>query len=91
MFLLLSIIICFDLSIFRKPLLLISMIGKNPMVAYMSANLLFIPIYHFIGLNHFPEWVQAQSWEGWVSGIFTAIFVACISIQFTRMNWYLKT
>lgn len=90
-FLLLAIIICFELSIFRKPLVLISMIGKNPMVAYMAANLLFIPIFHFISLNHFPQWVQAQSWEGWVSGILTAVLVAGISIQFTRMNWYLKT
>ncbi len=91
MFLLLAIIICYDLMILKKPLELISLIGRNPMVAYISANLLFIPIFRLISLNNFPQWVQAQTWEGWLSGIVTAIVVACISIQFSKLNWYLKT
>ena len=90
-FLLLTIIICYDLSLFKMPLILISMIGKNPMLAYIIANLLFIPLNHLLAISHIPVTWKLENWLGGLSGLFTALIVASISILFTRKNWFLKT
>ncbi len=90
-FILLCIIIFFDLNLFRRALTTVSMIGKNPIVAYIAANLLIIPLYHFLGIVHLFVPGDIHTFEGWISGLLNACLVAAVAILFTSRNWYLRT
>ncbi len=77
--------------LFRQPAKFLALVGQNPMVAYVSGNLLLLPLLKITGgitiLNMMQDNIPAGIFRGF---LFTSI-VAIITVWFTKQKWFWKT
>ena len=69
----------------------ISLIGKNPMVAYIAGNLLVQPLLHITTANLLMDALNANAYLGFLKGIIFTSIVSLITIFFTKRGWFWKT
>jgi len=65
--------------------------GKNPMVAYVTGNLILIPLLHLSGAMQVYRAMQTQQLSGFLSGIIFTGIVSVVTVFFTRKGWLWKT
>jgi predicted acyltransferase len=68
-----------------------SLNGRNPMVAYVTGNLLLIPVLHLTGLFSYYTGIGTGPWTGFLEGLFFTGVVSLITIFFTKRQWFWKT
>jgi hypothetical protein len=77
--------------LFRKPSKILALVGQNPMVAYVTGNLLLLPLLKITGgitiLNRMQDSIPA----GILRGILFTSIVAAITVLFTKQKWFWKT
>ncbi|WP_276482074.1 DUF5009 domain-containing protein [Paraflavitalea pollutisoli] len=65
--------------------------GRNPMVAYVTGNLLLLPLLKWTGAMSIYLTMQQQVLTGFMSGVIFTGLVSLITVWFTRRGWYWKT
>jgi predicted acyltransferase len=68
-----------------------SLNGKNPMVAYVTGNLLLLPLLHLTGGYALYVGMQKNIIGGVVSGLLFTGIVSVVTIWFTKKGWQWKT
>jgi hypothetical protein len=68
-----------------------SLNGRNPMVAYVTGNLLLIPVLHLTGLFKYYTAIGTGPWTGFLEGVLFTGVVSLITIFFTKRQWFWKT
>jgi predicted acyltransferase len=69
----------------------LAMVGKNPMVAYVTGNLLLLPLLRFSGAMVFFQMMEANVWLGVLRGVLFTGIVSLVTILFVKKKWYWKT
>ena len=69
----------------------LSLNGRNPMVAYITGNLLLQPILHLTGANSLFESMNVNPILGFLKGVLFTGIVSLITILFTKKGWFWKT
>jgi predicted acyltransferase len=65
--------------------------GKNPMVAYVTGNLLLLPLLNITGAIQFFNLMGSNVWAGVLRGFLFTGIVSLITIWFVKKKWYWKT
>lgn len=69
----------------------LEMVGKNPMVAYVSASMVIIPV---LILTHIYPYIDALSSEpltGFLKGVLLTVLCMALTAWFTHKRWFWKT
>ena len=66
-------------------------IGQNPMIAYVCAGMVIMPILGFSGLSSFLALFDSDPWLGLLKGIIITSLVTLITMFFTRIKWFWRT
>lgn len=69
----------------------LEMVGKNPMVAYVSASMVIIPV---LILTHIYPYIDALSSEpltGFLKGVLLTALCMALTAWFTHKRWFWKT
>lgn len=69
----------------------LSLNGRNPMVAYVTGNLLLLPLLHLAGVMKVYLSMQQQVATGVLSGVLFTGIVSLVTVWFTKKGWYWKT
>lgn len=69
----------------------LSLNGRNPMVAYVTGNLLLIPFLHLSGGMALYTGMQQQVATGFLSGVLFTAIVSAVTVLFTKRGWMWKT
>ena len=80
-----------DTRIWKNPIHFLALTGKNPMVAYVAASLLLMPLMAITGIKSFWEAMSQNAIMGTLKGIIFTLAVAVITIYFVRRKWFWKT
>ncbi|WP_207512544.1 DUF5009 domain-containing protein [Longitalea luteola] len=65
--------------------------GKNPMVAYVTGNLLLLPLLHLSGGYSLYVNMQKNVPGGVLSGFLFTGIVSLVTVAFTKKGWFWKT
>ena len=65
--------------------------GRNPMVAYVTGNLLLLPLLHLSGGYALYTGMQKNMVGGVLSGLLFTGIVSIITVVFTKKGWQWKT
>lgn len=68
-----------------------SLNGRNPMVAYVTGNLLLLPLLRLSGGMAFYLTMQQHVFTGFLSGVLFTGIVSAITVLFTKRGWFWKT
>jgi predicted acyltransferase len=68
-----------------------SLNGKNPMVAYVTGNLLLLPLLHLTGGFALYTGMQKNIAGGVISGLLFTGIVSLVTVWFTKKGWQWKT
>jgi predicted acyltransferase len=68
-----------------------SLNGKNPMVAYVTGNLLLLPLLHLTGGFALYVGMQNNIIGGVLSGLLFTGIVSLVTVWFTKKGWQWKT
>ena len=66
-------------------------IGQNPMIAYVCAGMVIIPILGISGLSPFLALFDSGPWTGFLKGVIITLLVTLITMFFTRIKWFWRT
>lgn len=69
----------------------LALTGKNPMVAYVTGNLLLLPLLHLTGAMALFQWMETDVWLGVLRGFLFTGIVSLVTVLFVKRNWYWKT
>ncbi|WP_315817095.1 hypothetical protein [Paraflavitalea speifideaquila] len=69
----------------------LSLNGRNPMVAYVTGNLLLLPVLHLTGGMTVYTGMQKAVWPGFLSGLLFTALVSLVTVWFTKRGWMWKT
>ncbi len=69
----------------------LSLNGKNPMVAYVTGNLLLLPLLHLSGAMQVYIAMQKNIFTGFLSGVLFTGIVSLVTVFFTKRGWLWKT
>lgn len=69
----------------------LSLNGKNPMVAYVTGNLLLLPLLHLSGAMQGYIAMQKNVFAGFLSGVLFTGIVSLVTVFFTKRGWLWKT
>lgn len=69
----------------------LSINGRNPMVAYVTGNLLLLPLLHLTGGMSLYLGMQHSVATGFLSGILFTGIVSLVTVWFTKRGWLWKT
>ncbi len=73
------------------PVRYLSLNGKNPMVAYVTGNLLLLPLMELTRIRPFWDAMTQNVWMGFLKGLVFTAAVSLITIGFTRKKWFWKS
>ncbi|MEG1701193.1 MAG: DUF5009 domain-containing protein, partial [Alistipes sp.] len=66
--------------------------GQNPMVAYVAADLLIIPVLQLAGLfTPLVAVCHTSPWLGFLQGVVLTSLVLLVTMFFTRIRWFWRT
>ena len=69
----------------------LSLVGRNPMVAYIAGNLLLQPILHLTNANLLFDSMNVNPVLGFLKGVLFTGIVSLITILFTKKGWFWKS
>ena len=67
------------------------LVGQNPMMAYVSGNLLLIPLLHIFGVYGFWNGMNGNAFLGFSKGFIFTLAVCFFTIPFTKKGLVWKT
>lgn len=76
---------------FKRWIYLLSLNGKNPMVAYVAGNLLLLPILSLTHIKPYWDALNENFFMGLLKGILFTTTVGIITIFFVKRKWFWKT
>lgn len=69
----------------------LEMVGKNPMVAYVSASMVIIPVLILTQLYPYIDALSSQPLTGFLKGVLLTALCMAITAWFTHKRWFWKT
>ena len=75
-------------KILTKPL---TMIGQNPMLAYVSAELVIMPILHLLGLNTYLDLLNNGAATGFLRGVIVTALSLIFTLFFSKLKLFWRT
>ena len=69
----------------------LEMVGKNPMVAYVSASMVIIPVLILTQLYPYIDALSSQSLTGFLKGVLLTALCMALTAWFTHKRWFWKT
>jgi predicted acyltransferase len=83
-------IVC-DYFRWRKSTSFLVMAGQNPMIAYVGASMVVIPILHITGAGTWLDMMMSNPWTGFLRGVIVTALVTLMTMFFTRIKWFWRT
>lgn len=84
-------ILC-DIYRMRRTMSPLTMAGKNPMIAYVSTSLLFMPLFNLCGIGDQFLWFWASGpWTGLAREVILTALAILVTMFFTRIKLYWRT
>uniref|UniRef100_A0AB33IXU3 DUF5009 domain-containing protein n=1 Tax=Prevotella sp. GTC17254 TaxID=3236794 RepID=A0AB33IXU3_9BACT len=65
--------------------------GKNPMIAYVAASMVVIPILSLTGVYRYIDMMSASPWPGFLKGVLLTALSMGVAVVCTKRGWYWKT
>lgn len=69
----------------------LEMIGKNPMIAYVSDSLVVIPLLMLTGIYDLFTMMDHNPWLGFLKGIILTALCMLVTTLCTKLKWFWKT
>lgn len=69
----------------------LEMVGKNPMVAYVSASMVIIPVLILTQLYPYIDALSSQPLTGFLKGLLLTALCMALTAWFTHKRWFWKT
>lgn len=69
----------------------LEMVGKNPMVAYVSASMVIIPVLILMQLYPYIDALSSQPLTGFLKGVLLTALCMALTAWFTHKRWFWKT
>lgn len=69
----------------------LEMVGKNPMVAYVSASMVIIPVLILTQLYPYIDDLSSQPLTGFLKGVLLTALCMALTAWFTHKRWFWKT
>jgi predicted acyltransferase len=69
----------------------LSLNGRNPMVAYVTGNLVLLPLLYLTGGIKLFQQMESCVWTGVLRGFLFTGIVSAVTILFTKRGWFWKT
>ena len=69
----------------------LEMVGKNPMVAYVSASMVIIPVLILTQLYPYIDSLSLQPLTGFLKGVLLTALCMALTAWFTHKRWFWKT
>ncbi len=69
----------------------LEMVGKNPMVAYVSASMVIIPVLIITQLYPYIDALSSQPLTGFLKGVLLTALCMALTAWFTHKRWFWKT
>ena len=69
----------------------LEMVGKNPMVAYVSASMVIIPVLILTQLYSYIDSLSSQPLTGFLKGVLLTALCMALTAWFTHKRWFWKT
>lgn len=69
----------------------LEMVGKNPMVAYVSASMVIIPVLILTQLYPYIDALSSQPFTGFLKGVLLTALCMALTAWFTHKRWFWKT
>ncbi|WP_321333324.1 DUF5009 domain-containing protein [uncultured Bacteroides sp.] len=80
-----------DIYRWKKLTLPLEMVGQNPMIAYVAANLVVMPILHLLGLAGYLSLFCQNAWLGFLRGVVVTALAMLVAMLFTKIKWFWRT
>lgn len=69
----------------------LEMVGKNPMVAYVSASMIIIPVLILTHIYPYIDALSSQPLTGFLKGVLLTALCMALTAWFTHKRWFWKT
>lgn len=69
----------------------LEMVGKNPMVAYVSASMVIIPVLILTHIYPYIDALSSQPLTGFLKGVLLTALCMALTVWFTHKRWFWKT
>ena len=69
----------------------LEMVGKNPMVAYVSASMVIIPVLILTHIYPYIDALSSQPLTGFLKGVLLTALCMALTAWFTHKRWFWKT
>ena len=69
----------------------LEMVGKNPMVAYVSASMVIIPVLILTHIYPYIDSLSSQPLTGFLKGVLLTALCMALTAWFTHKRWFWKT
>lgn len=69
----------------------LEMVGKNPMVAYVSASMVIIPVLILTQLYPYIDALSSEPLTGFLKGVLLTALCMALTAWFTHKRWFWKT
>lgn len=69
----------------------LEMVGKNPMVAYVSASMVIIPVLILTQLYPYIDALSSEPLTGFLKGVLLTALCMALTVWFTHKRWFWKT
>ena len=69
----------------------LELVGKNPMVAYVSASMVIIPVLILTQLYPYIDALSSQPLTGFLKGVLLTALCMALTAWFTHKRWFWKT
>ncbi|WP_281643993.1 DUF5009 domain-containing protein [Bacteroides zoogleoformans] len=70
---------------------LLELVGQNPMIAYVTPQLLIMPLLHLTGLAAWLDLLNQNAWAGFLRGVIVTTPALCVAAFCTKKKWFWRT
>jgi len=67
------------------------MAGQNPMIAYVGASMVVMPVLNITGAASLLGMMSGNPWLGFLKGVIITALVTLMTMFFTRIKWFWRT
>ena len=65
--------------------------GQNPMIAYVSTQLVVLPLLNLAGLGTYLSYLDQNAWLGFLRGVIVTSLALLTTILFTKLKCFWRT
>lgn len=65
--------------------------GQNPMIAYVTPQLVIMPVLKLTGLSAYLTLLESNAWLGFLRGVIITLLTVLITLIFTRLKCFWRT